>query len=160
MKPIFIRNIFVDIFLFYYFKYAYNVAFALETMKNVPSEHIDTVTLRRVFGSIEQKIRKVTVYNQKSFSFLNLAVMLNLQERSAYPVVFELTAEETQWFKEIVSLSVNDYIFLCNKTNEIRELRRLYPIPETHVEEFLSVFNNKLAIDYVRNRFVQGERLF
>jgi hypothetical protein len=159
MKQIFIRNIFVDIFLFYYFKHAYNVAYAMMIMENHQAEYIDNLHLRGIFASIEEKIRKVTVYNQRSFSFLNLAVLLNLRQESAYPVVFNLTIEESEWFSKIVSLSMNDYVFLCHKSNEIPALRRLYPIPEQHVEEFLSVFNNKHAVDYIRQKFLVGERI-
>lgn len=159
MKQIFIRNIFVDIFLFYYFRYGFNVAYACLVMENQPSETIDLYAMQKIFSSISSKLSRVTKYNDRSFSFLNLAVLLNLKQESAYPVNFELTKEEHELFAKVVSLSMNDFMFLYHKCKEVRELRRLYPVPEEHVEEFLSVFNNKHAIDYVRNRFVQGERI-
>jgi hypothetical protein len=48
---------------------------------------------------------------------------------------------------------------LCEDSKNIREIRRLYLIPDSFREEFLSIFNNKDAVNLIRTRFIKGERI-
>ncbi len=158
MKPINIRNIFVDIFLTYYFKYGYNISFAALN-KSGNSTFTDEQTLGKIFGSINQKIRNVNMHNSKNCSFLNLSGVLNLPIKEIYPVTFHLKPEEQFWFEYVVNIEAESFFKLCDDTKNIREIRRLYSIPESFREEFMSVFNNKDAINLVRTRFIAGERI-
>ena len=158
MREIQIRNIFVDIFLTYYFKYGYNISFAALN-KSGNNTFTDEQTLGRIFNSINSKIRSVNMHNSKNCSFLNLSGVLNLPIKEMYPVKFHLKQEEQFWFEFIVNIDAENFFKLCDDTKTIREVRRLYGIPDSFKEEFLSVFNNKEAINLVRTRFVRGERI-
>jgi hypothetical protein len=158
MREIHIRNIFVDIFLTYYFKYGYNISFAALN-KAGKNNFSDEQTLTKIFGSINSKIRNVNMHNSKNCSFLNLSGVLNLPIKEIYPVTFHLKPEEQFWFEFIVNMDANNLFQLCDDTKTIREVRRLYSIPDSFKEEFLSVFNNADAINLVRTRFVRGERI-
>jgi hypothetical protein len=72
MKEIYIRNIFVDIFLTYYFKYGYEISFAALT-KSGNTTMSDERTLHNIFSSIKKKINSVNMHNSKNCSFLNLS---------------------------------------------------------------------------------------
>ena len=158
MKDIYIRNIFVDIFLTYYFKHAFNVSFA--AMHNSGKNNfIDERSLSRIFGSINQKIMSVNVHKSKECSFLNLSGVLNLPIKELYPVKFFLTTEELFWFEFMINMSADTLFQLCEDSKNIRELRRLYSVPESYKEEMLSIFNNTKAIELIRARFINGERI-
>ena len=157
MKEINIRNIFVDIFLTYYFKYGYNISFAALVKSN--NNFSDERTLSKIFSSINEKIRSVNLHNSRNCSFLNLSGILNLPIKEVYPVKFYLKPEEQFWFEFIVNIEAGDFFKLCEDTKTVREVRRLYSIPESFKDEFLNIFNNKNAINLIRNRFISGERL-
>lgn len=157
MKEINIRNIFVDIFLTYYFRYGYNIAFS--ALHNVNNNFSDEQTLSRIFNSINSKIRSVNMHNSKNCSFLNLSGVLNLPIKEIYPVKFYLKPEEQFWFEFLVNIEADRFFKFCDDTKNIQEIRRLYSIPDSFKEEFLSVFNNKEAINLVRTRFIRGERI-
>jgi len=158
MRDIQIRNIFADIFLTYYFKYGYNISFAAMYMMG-KNNFSDEQSLSRIFYSINDKIRKVNMHNSKNCSFLNLSGVLNLPIQEMYPVKFNLTSEELFWFEFIMNLDAGNFLHICEETKNIREVRRLYSIPDSFKEEFLSVFNNKHAIDLVRRRIIAGEQI-
>lgn len=159
MKEIQIRNIFVDIFLTYYFKYGYNISFAALNKVNNNNGFTDEQTLGKIFSSIKGKIQQVNKHNSKNCSFLNLSGVLNLPVQEIYPVKFYLKPEEQFWFEFLINMETEKFFQLCDDTKNIREIRRLYAIPDTFKEEFMSVFNNTKAIELVRNRFVRGERI-
>jgi hypothetical protein len=158
MKDIYIRNIFVDIFLTWYFKYAYQISFAALT-KSVKTNFSDERTLSTIFGSINSKIRSVNMHNSKNCSFLNLSGILNLPIKEIYPVKFNLKTDEQFWFEFIVNMPAEQIFQLCEDSKNIREIRRLYSIPDSYKEEFLSIFNNPQAIDLIRTRFIRGEKI-
>lgn len=158
MKEIYIRNIFVDIFLTYYLKYGYEISFAVLT-KSGNTNFSDERTLSRIFSSINQKIRSVNKHNSKNCSFLNLSGILNLPIKEVYPVKFDLKPEEKFWFEFIVNMPAEKMFQLCEETKHIREIRRLYSIPDSFKEEIMSIFNNPQAVDLIRNRFIKGERI-
>src|SRR3972149_449595 len=158
MREIQIRNIFVDIFLTYYLKFGYNISFAAMHMSG-NNTFTDEQSLSKIFNSINSKIRAVNKHNSKNCSFLNLSGVLNLPIKEIYPVSFQLKPEEQFWFEFIINMEAGKFLELCDETKNIRELRRLYSIPESFKEEFLSIFNNKNAIDLVRARFIMGERI-
>ena len=158
MRDIHIRNIFSDILLTYYFKHGYNISFAaLNRAGN--TTYTDERTLSRIFHSINSKIGSVNKHNSKNCSFLNLSVVLNLPIKEVYPVSFNLKSDEQFWFEFIINMEPNNLFQLCEDTKNIRELRRLYSIPDTFKEEFLSIFKNTHAINLIRNRFIKGERI-
>jgi hypothetical protein len=158
MREIQIRNIFVDIFLTYYFKYAYQVSFAALT-KAGNTSFTDEQTLSRIFNSINSKIRSVNLHNSKNCSFLNLSGVLNLPIKEMYPVKFQLKPEEQFWFEFMVNMPAEKLFELCEDSKNIREIRRLYLIPDSFKEEFLSIFNNKDAVNLIRTRFIRGEKI-
>lgn len=158
MKEIYIRNIFVDIFLTYYFKYGYQLSLS-HLIKSGNVSLANDVVLSRVFSSIKQKIERVNMHNSKNCSFLNLSGILNLPIKEMYPVKFDLKPEEKYWFEFIINMPAEKIFELCDDSRNIREIRRLYSIPESFKEEFLSIFNNPAAINLVRNRFIRGERI-
>jgi len=158
MKEIFIRNIFVDIFLTYYFKYAFNISYAV-MQQNGKNNFIDERSLSRITNSIYQKILSVNVHKSRNCSFLNLSSVLNLPTKQVYPVKFTLTAEELFWFEFIINIPANQLFKYCDDSKNIRELRRLYSIPDSYKEEVISIFNNTRAMELIRVRFVHGERI-
>jgi hypothetical protein len=158
MKEIYIRNIFVDIFLTYYLKYGYQISFAALT-KSGNTNFSDEQTLSKIFSSINSKIKSVNMHNSKNCSFLNLSGVLNLPIKEIYPVNFFLKPEEQFWFEFVVNMPAEKLFELCEDSKNIREIRRLYSIPDSFKEEFLSIFNNSDAINLVRNRFIRGEKI-
>ena len=158
MRDIYIRNIFVDIFLTYYFKYGYNISFAamhLMGKNNFSNEQ----NLSTIFSSINSKIRSVNMHNSKNCSFLNLSGVLNLPIQEMYPFKFNLTTDELFWFEFVMNLDAAQFLYICEESKNIREIRRLYAIPDSFTEEFLSIFNNKHAIELVRKRIILGEQI-
>lgn len=158
MKEIFIRNIFVDIFLTYYFQYAFSVSYA-RIHHSGKNNYIDDASLSRIISSIKHKISLVSVHKSNRCSFLNLSSVLNLPIKQVYPVKFTLTAEELFWFEFIININANQLFQFCEDSKNIRALRRLHPIPDSYKEEFLSIFSNTKAIELVRIRFMHGERI-
>jgi len=158
MREILVRNIFVDIFLTYYFKHAFNAA--LSVLHSRPNNNfIDEGGLSRIFDSINAKIKKINIHNSKNCSFLNVSSLLNLPIKEIYPVSIHLSQEELFWFEFIVNLDVDALFNHFNNSKNIQKVRRLYATPESHKEEFLSIFNNFYAIELVRKRFIQGEKI-
>ena len=119
----------------------------------------DERTLSNIFSSINNKIRKVNMHNSKNCSFLNLSGVLNLPIKEIYPVSFNLTTEEQFWFEFIINIESEKFFQLIENTKNIQELRRLYSIPDSFKEEFLSIFNNNAAINLIRARFIMGEKI-
>lgn len=158
MKEIQVRNIFVDIFLAHYFRYAYNIAISAlhsEGKKNT----VDENTLQRIYSSISSKIGRVNVYSSKNCAFLNLAGLLNLPIKQIYPVRFTLSSEELFWFEYIINMEPTKFFGYYDNCKNVQQLRRLYSVPSDFPTEFLAVFNNIQAIDLIRKRFINGEKI-
>lgn len=156
MNKFYIRNIFVDLFLKHYFQYGFNIGMAVTQNNN---NYIDDNKLHQIFNSINSKIRKSSLCDKYSFSFLNLGVLLNLDYKPVYPVVLELTQDEQFWFELVVNLSFDGYVNLIQSCNSKQELRRLYSVPPNYLDNMLSTFNNKRAVEYIRLKYIHGEHI-
>lgn len=156
MNRISIRNSFIHVLVTCYFKHAYNIYCTNMGKELTRLQYGDLANQRNVFDNILRKLQG-TKYGEPSF--LN-EIFILLKVKYSYPVVIDLTPDESFWFEYVINLNPRKIKENFESFANERGISRLFgTMTDTFTPDILSKFNTPEAVEYLRSKFVSSERI-
>lgn len=150
-----IRNSFIHVMLFCYFKHAYYIYCGNMCTKLSELSYSDLSSQKDVFSRIYSKIKGIGAEP----SFLNeLFILLHLKQ--CYPIHISFTPEEKFWFEYIIHINVNQIKLNTENFNKQRSISRFMGnLQDTFSEEIITRLYTIEATEYLRKKFIMTERI-